>query len=109
MSEYIRYGEEWHNEVMKNKKGIITNMLSSACRNRDEFESRWQYVEGLNKELVKQNDDLRARLALAEERERRLKEEIKKALDKLRSTSNNWQEQCLFDCNDILAALTEGK
>jgi len=35
MSEYIRYGKEWHNEVMKNKKETITHMLASVARERD--------------------------------------------------------------------------
>ena len=34
-------------------------------------------------------------------------EKVKEAQTLLRSTGNNWQEQCLFDCDAILTSLME--
>lgn len=38
----------------------------------------------------------------------KLREEIKKALFQLQSTQRNWDEDCLFNCNDILEAALKG-
>ena len=41
--------------------------------------------------------------ALKAEREvKRLRDALKKAQMKLNSTQRNWDEQCLFECNDIM-------
>ena len=37
-----------------------------------------------------------------------LREAIAKALQELRSTQKNWDKDCLFNCNDILAAALRG-
>lgn len=45
-----------------------------------------------------------AELAALREENKRLRKAIAKAQEELRSTAQNWQEQCLFDCDDILSA-----
>lgn len=38
MSSYEKYGEEWHNEVMRNKKEAVCHILASVARERDDYE-----------------------------------------------------------------------
>ena len=45
-----------------------------------------------------------AKLHVELQRLQRIEQAANKALESLRSTARNWDEQCLFDANDILAA-----
>jgi hypothetical protein len=42
---YIKYGEEWYNEVMKNKKSVIVDMLRRVAMRCDELEAAQQSVQ----------------------------------------------------------------
>jgi hypothetical protein len=33
--EYVKYGDEWRNEVMENKKSVIVDMLRRVAMERD--------------------------------------------------------------------------
>jgi len=70
-------------------------------------------------ELAKQAADdlaaLNARVKTAEEnwhkneaRVAKLHESIKAAQTELHATQRNWDEECLFECNDILTAALKG-
>lgn len=45
---------------------------------------------------------LRERVGKLEEEKERTRETVKMARQKLQSTQINWQEDCLFQCNDLL-------
>lgn len=45
---------------------------------------------------------LRDRVAELETEKERIREAVKMARVKLQSTQINWQEECLFQCNDLL-------
>ncbi len=39
---YVKYGDEWRKEVMKNKKEIIVDMLRRVAMERDSLEAAQQ-------------------------------------------------------------------
>ena len=39
MSDYVKYGDEWRKEVMKNKKNVIIDMLRRVAFERDSLEA----------------------------------------------------------------------
>jgi len=53
-------------------------------------------------------DALNFKLAAMQARIDKLEAGIKLAQSKLRSTQINWQEDCLFDCDDILTNTLKG-
>jgi hypothetical protein len=42
---YIKYGDEWYNEVMKNKKSVIVDMLRRVAMRCDELEAAQHSVQ----------------------------------------------------------------
>lgn len=66
------------------------------------FESIEDYNQRKVMELRKENAALRARVEALEAENKRVKEAVRMARQKLQATQNNWQEDCLFDCNDLL-------
>jgi len=45
MAEYVKYGDEWRKEVMKNPKSFIVDMLRRVALERDSLVSAQQSVE----------------------------------------------------------------
>lgn len=45
MSEYVRYGDEWCKEVMKNPKRLIVEMLRNVALERDKLYAAQQSVQ----------------------------------------------------------------
>ena len=45
---------------------------------------------------------LRARVEVLEADKKRTSEAVRMAREKLQATQINWQEECLFQCNDLL-------
>lgn len=39
---YVKYGDEWRKEIMKNKKEVIVDMLRRVALERDELEAAQQ-------------------------------------------------------------------
>lgn len=85
-------------------------MISELCAEAKEIlKNLWQAFQ---MEEISEEDYIELRnavlLDVAEQAE--LEAAVRKAKEKLRSTTLNWQEQCLFDCDEILtAALDRGK
>ncbi len=44
MSKYVRYGDEWRKEVMKNPKRLIVEMLRNVALERDKLYAAQQGV-----------------------------------------------------------------
>lgn len=51
MSTYEKYGEEWHNEVMKVKKETIIYMFAGVARERDDYEKQLSQLKAERDEL----------------------------------------------------------
>lgn len=76
------------------------------------------YIDNLNGDistLRAELTDAQTRAKTAEEnwhkneaRNAKLVEAIKAAQKQLRATQRNWDEECLFECNDILTAALKG-
>ena len=51
MSTYVKYGDEWKNEVMKNSKDAIITMFRNVALERDSQSKRIEKLENLVREL----------------------------------------------------------
>ena len=80
MSGYVRYGDEWEAEAMRVKKSTLVGMLRDIALERDALLAQLKAKDA----------------AIAEAR------------GLLRSTTLNWQEQCLFDCDEVLSKALKG-
>ena len=73
--------------------------MSGYVRYGDEWEAEAMRVKkstlvGMLRDIALERDTLR--------------EQIKEARSLLRSTTLNWQEQCLFDCDEVLSKALKG-
>lgn len=75
-TNYVRYGDEWSNEVAKNKKETIIHMLRSVAMERDELQAKldmtfipkgeWDICTTHNRAFVSQEGCLLCKIAQLE-------------------------------------------
>ena len=66
-----------------------------------------KFIEEFTREAKAGNIEFPELAALRAERDA-LREAIKAAQIQLQATQINWQEECLFECNDIMTAALKG-
>ena len=91
LSEVKAYDYKWFDEIGGNdvlqEIGTLRSDLEGAKARAKQAEENWHKNE--------------ARVA-------KLHESIKAAQIELHATQRNWDEECLFECNDILTAALKG-